>query len=92
MDAGHYISRSNMSTIYNELNVWAQCRSCNRFKHGNIPEYAVFLKSKFGHDILDQLTYLSHQTKKWTQFEIDNMRDYYKQKAKELANEKGLIL
>ena len=92
MDGGHFIPRQNKSTRFHEKNVFAQCRKCNRFDNGNPAGYAKFLLSRFGENILDELIQLSHQAKKWTQFEIDNMRDYYKQKAKELANEKGLIL
>ena len=92
MDAGHFIPRQNKSTRYHGRNVFAQCRSCNRFYNGNPAGYSKYIISRFGTDILDELIQLSHQAKKWTQFEIDNMRDYYKQKAKELANEKGLIL
>ena len=35
-DCGHYISRTNMALRFSEDNCSAQCRSCNRFKDGNI--------------------------------------------------------
>ncbi len=92
VDAGHFIPRQNKSTRYHEKNVFPQCRKCNRFDNGNPAGYAKFLINNFGDGILDELIYLSHQAKKWTQFEIDNMRDYYKQQAKELAKKKGLII
>lgn len=92
VDAGHFIPRQNKSTRYHENNVFGQCRKCNRFDNGNPAGYAKFLINKFGDGILDELIYISHQAKKRTQFEINNLRDYYKQKAKDLAEKKGLIL
>jgi hypothetical protein len=89
-DAGHFVPRQNKSVRYHEKNVFAQCRSCNRFFNGNPAGYSMFLQKRFGFEILENLVYAGHQTKKWTQFEIDNLRDYYKQEAIKLSKEKGL--
>lgn len=53
--AGHYISRSHLSTRYNEINVHCQCISCNVFKSGNMPSYTLFLQRKFGGQIIEEL-------------------------------------
>ena len=97
MDAGHFIPRQNKSTRYHEKNVFAQCRKCNRFYNGNPAGYAKFLLGHFppsnpDHSILDELIQLSHQAKKWTQTEINELRDYYKNEAIKLSKEKGLPL
>jgi len=89
-DAGHFVPRQNKATRYHEKNVFGQCRSCNRFFNGNPAGYSRFLVQRFGFEILDTLILAGHQVKKWTQFEIDNQRDYYKKQAKQLSNEKGL--
>ena len=91
-DAGHFVSRRHKSTRYHERNVHGQCRACNRFDEGNPAGYARFLTVRYSHDILEFLDWKSKQTVKWTQFEIDNMKDNYKQKAEELAEKKGLII
>ena len=92
MDAGHFIPRQNKSTRFDERNVFCQCRKCNRFNNGNPAAYARFLISRYGEDILDELIQLSHQAKKWTQIEINELRDYYKNEAIKLSKEKGLPL
>lgn len=38
-DAGHYIGRAHTATRWNETNVHAQCRICNRHKYGNLKAY-----------------------------------------------------
>lgn len=53
--AGHYVPRNWLGLRYNEVNVHAQCVSCNIFKKGAMDEYALFLKSHYGLDILDIL-------------------------------------
>jgi len=91
-DAGHFISRKHRTTRYHEKNVHGQCRACNRFDDGNPPGYALFLIERHGIQILNDLQVASHGSTRWTQFEIDNMRDDFKIKAKQIATKKGLIL
>ena len=92
MDAGHFIPRQNKSTRFEDKNVFGQCRRCNRFYNGSPAEYAQFLSKRFGEGILDELIQLSHQAKKYTQTEINELRDYYKNEAIKLSKEKGLPL
>ncbi|HDY66584.1 MAG TPA: recombinase [Candidatus Scalindua sp.] len=97
-DAGHFISRRHRATRYNEKNVHLQCRACNRFDDGNPAGYALFLMRVYGNDdyyderVIIDLRVLSRGSTRWTQFEINSMRDDFKIKAKQLAKEKGLIL
>ena len=60
--AGHYISRSWLGLRYNERNVNGQCVRCNIFLKGNMDEYALFLKRKYGPDILEELKKLKVPT------------------------------
>jgi len=56
MDAGHYIAKSlSLALRFNEVNVQNQCVACNRWRHGNLTQYALALKTKYGEDILEQL-------------------------------------
>ena len=92
MDAGHFIPRQNKSVRFNEINTFAQCRKCNRFFNGNPAGFAKFLIGRYGNNILDELIKEGHQAKKWTQTEINELRDYYKNEAIKLSKEKGLPL
>ena len=62
--AGHYISRSWLGLRYHPKNVHGQDVRCNIFLKGNMDEYALFLKWKYGPKILEELNKL----KKPTQF------------------------
>jgi hypothetical protein len=84
MQCGHYISRKNLSTRFNEYNSHVQCRECNEFRGGNIKKYAQFLINEYDEHVIDDLTEMSHQVCKATQFEIDEIERKYKDKIKEL--------
>lgn len=58
LQAGHFISRSYLALRYNETNVHSQCVSCNIFKSGNMPMYALKLINQYGNTILAELQVL----------------------------------
>ena len=64
LQAGHYISRSHLSLRYDERNVWPCCVSCNIFKNGNMPAFAIFLENKFGKGILQKLDKIGREITK----------------------------
>lgn len=77
MDAGHYISRANRCTRWDERNVWPQCRSCNRFKEGAKDAYALFLTKKFGTGVLEELNRAKNQIcKMGTPWLEESIKDY----------------
>lgn len=54
MDAGHYVPASvSLALRLHEKNVHAQCTACNRFRHGNLTQYALALKKKYDEFILE---------------------------------------
>ena len=63
-DAGHYVSRDKWATKYDERNCHCQCKSCNRFKSGAGADYAVFLVSEYGQDVLLALVQKGREYKK----------------------------
>jgi len=67
---GHYISRSYLYLRYDETNCHGQCVSCNVFKNGNLPVYALRLIDDYGMELLE----LWEQTK---YKKIPNPRQYY---------------
>lgn len=84
LDAGHFYSRRYMNTRWNENNVFAQCRACNRFLEGNKYKYGKALEVKIGIDGINKLEYLKSQTKKYTISEINQIANYYKELIKEM--------
>lgn len=75
-DAGHFISRQHLSTRYDERNVYAQCRKCNRFEYGRQYEYSL----KLGAELSEELLMLSRQVAKWSDVEWQEVFDKYKSK------------
>lgn len=83
-DAGHFINRRWMAIRWDERNVHAQCRSCNRFDEGNSIGYTRFMLKKYGEDVVDLLESLKTPYK-WTDGEVGILIKDYKQKIKEMS-------
>jgi len=83
-DCGHFVNRKHMSTRFLEKNCNAQCRSCNRFDEGNLPEYALGLEKKYGVGTVEQLCIIKHYSVKYSQREIDELNKYYLKLIKEI--------
>ena len=73
------MSRKHLSTRWDEDNVQVQCAGCNIFRAGE-----QFLFSKhLGLELSEKLYLKSKQIAKFTDVEIKEMIDYYKQKNSE---------
>ena len=83
MDAGHFINRRYYGVRFDERNVHAQCRYCNRFNEGEQAKYAEFLKKKCGPDIADILN-ASKKIYKLDIFKVKAMLMCYKCEVKEM--------
>lgn len=56
LDCGHYIPKSiSLALRFDERNNHPQCVGCNQFRHGNLTQYALALKRKYGESILEEL-------------------------------------
>lgn len=84
-DAGHFINRRWMALRWDERNVHAQCRSCNRFDEGNNVGYLRFMERKYGSDTVDLLMSLKTPYR-WTDGELDLLIKDYKKKLKEMGD------
>lgn len=84
LQASHFIldSKNGNSTSFDPVNVNSSCKRCNRFLHGNLGNYAVFIIKKYGQDELDRLQRLKLITKKWTITEFEEIYEEYKNKIK----------
>lgn len=81
-DAGHFINRRWMALRWDERNVHAQCRSCNRFDEGNAVGYTRFMIKTYGEDTVDLLERMK-TSYKWSDGELDILIKDYKQKVKD---------
>lgn len=82
LDAGHYHDKSvsNPELYFSEINVNAQCTSCNLYKSGNKDMYAYHLVQKYGSYILESLMQLKNKPVKWTAEDYEQKIKYYKDK------------
>lgn len=89
MDAGHYIPKTAGLTLYfDERNVNCQCTHCNRWMHGNLSDYAIALRRKYGEKILEELDAEKHTLKKIKNEEYKMLIEKYKTKTQELSRNK----
>lgn len=78
-DAGHFIDRSHKATRYDERNVNAQCKTCNRFQSGRQYEHGKAIDLKYGDGTADELLQLSRQIIKANKDFYERMATAYKE-------------
>jgi hypothetical protein len=83
-DAGHYIPRKHMAVRWDEVNVNAQRKYCNKHLAGNYAGYREGLIARYGISEVERLERARKEVKKWTIPELIEKRDLYKQKLREL--------
>lgn len=85
MEAGHYVSRDKWATKYDVRNVHVQCKSCNSYHGGEIAEYAAYLVSEYGTDIITELVQKGREYKKFTLDELKKMAKIYRKKIRDMG-------
>lgn len=90
-DAGHWRSRAYRSTLFHEQNVHGQCKSCNGFYGGKPEEYKEEIIKMYGEEVADEIYYLSKQTKKFTEGELEAMIAHYKEHIKYMEKHHKLL-
>lgn len=91
-DAGHFFSRMHMNTRFDEDNVHAECRQCNRMTPGHLIGYMANLEKKIGTLRMEALEQNARRMRKWSVLELQCLIDYYSNKCRELQKEKGLTI
>ena len=81
---GHWASRRHYSTRWDERNCNVQCSGCNVFRAGEIYLYTKYLCSKYGDNFPEELYKLSQKSVKFTDADLQDMIQHYKDKLKEL--------
>ena len=92
LQCGHFMKRKNMSTRFEPIGAKPQCTTCNEIKDGNLKVYREKLIEEIGIERVEELERLGKQERKWSQSEMREQIEFYKQKAKELAKKKGIQL
>jgi hypothetical protein len=76
IQAGHFISRQHYSVRWDERNVKPQCYGCNVMQQGRQYEFSKYL----GQELSEELYLLSKQIRKFSEIELQEMIEYYKDK------------
>jgi hypothetical protein len=74
------------------MNCAAQCGKCNRFEQGRDVIFRQKLVEKYGEDKIAMMEMEARKPYKQTQYRLDYIAALYKQKAEQLAREKGISL
>lgn len=86
-DAGHYRSRGAAPHLrFDERNVHAQLKQCNRYKAGNVVGYRAGLIERIGLDAVEALE-ADHEPRKWSVEDLVEIKRTYQRKARELKKE-----
>ena len=86
MQAGHFISRSYLSTRFDPRNCHVQCPGCNGPAQGRIPEQVVYLESIYGAGIVQMLLYKRRETIKFSRTDYIEMIERFNKGAEENLN------
>ncbi|MGA2669977.1 MAG: recombination protein NinG [Dehalococcoidia bacterium] len=84
--AGHLVDRRHSATLFNLVNVNAQCPRCNIFLDGNILQYRRALIALYGEEAVNELEDMATEIKHFTVDELLNLKEEFTQKIKELES------
>jgi len=89
-DAGHYITRARKATMFDEMNVHAQCRHCNRFQEGNHFIYRMWLVDKYGAAEIEKMELFARTGAGFSTAELLMKAKEYTARTKAIKERKGL--
>ena len=87
LQAGHFIPGRHNANLFSEEGTHAQCYNCNINLKGNTLEYRRKIISLYGEGADDKLEAQDRLTKKFTIAELEEMKETYKEKIKELLKQ-----
>lgn len=86
LQAGHFIPGRNNSILFDERGCFQQCYRCNVPLKSNPRAYDAFMRSQFGEEIIKELEDLDRQIRPFKVYELEEIRDLYKNKVAILEN------
>ena len=93
VDAGHFISRGHASVLFNENNVFAQCKFCNAPGLGGDDAKRVFRESvveRVGEEQVQEVEKLAQIPTKIKDLEYLAQIQYYEEEVEKLLLDKGI--
>lgn len=85
VNAGHFFSSGGHKAVtFDEDNVHLQCEYCNSFLSGNLIEYRKRLIELIGEQRYNELEKRAQNVRKYTRNELEEIKEHYKQKIKEI--------
>ena len=90
-DAGHYYNSNNHWNVRMNahLNIFGQCVTCNRHRHGSLIEMRKGLLERIGQIGLDHLDSIAHETRKFDKIELQEIMNIYKERIQKLKDQKN---
>tara|TARA_R110002096_G_scaffold306639_1_gene501266 strand:- start:51 stop:446 length:396 start_codon:yes stop_codon:yes gene_type:complete len=83
MQNGHFITRGKYATRWDEENCGSQCVGCNMFKQGEQFKFSRYIDEKHYEGKAEEILLKSNQTVKFTDNDITEMINHYKNKLNE---------
>ena len=87
--AGHLLAGRSNSILFEEDAVFPQCVICNCFKDGNEKVFKAWYINKFGEDKYWEMMRLKNKVVWFTEDELLQKEEYYRNQCKRLREEKG---
>lgn len=84
-DAGHYFNANNHHNLrFDPVNINGQCVRCNRSLHGALIQYRKSIVDRWGIQELIRLESMAYVIRKFTPWELDEIKAEFKKRVKEL--------
>lgn len=77
VDAGHWITRGCKATKFDERNVHAQCKQCNKWGSGKPAIHENKIIEMYGVEVRDELLELSKTTRHFNRYELEELIEKY---------------
>lgn len=70
LDGGHFVPRGHKKHKLREENIHPQCRYCNRYRHGALAEYTLYMIDMYGRDFVEWLWETKTEIHKYNRQEL----------------------
>ena len=84
MQNGHFMSRKNLSTRWDEVNCQVQCVGCNVYRYGEQYKFSLNLDEKYGGGTAEEMLVKSRETSKIMDVELEDKIKHYESLVKDL--------
>jgi len=92
MQAGHGMGGRTNNILFDERIVRAQCYGCNIRQYGRLDEFGDKLRKEIGEKTYSDILKNKYLTRSYSNAELNEMIEYYKNKAIEIAHKKSLFI